>query len=77
VPTRATLKKQLGDEVRKRREERQLNQEALAHDSGISVNTLKKLEWGKTNTQVLTLFGVARGLNMPLSELIAGVERRG
>jgi len=36
----------------------------------------KKLEWGKTNSQVLTLFGVARGLKTSLAELIAGVERR-
>jgi transcriptional regulator with XRE-family HTH domain len=75
VPTRTTLQK-LADEVRERRHQRNLSQEALAHDSGICLNALKKLEWGKTNSQVLTLFGVARGLKTSLAELIAGVERR-
>lgn len=66
----------LGDEVRERRHKRNLTQEALAHASGVHVNALKKLEKGKTNSQVLTLFGVAMGLKTPLAELIAEVERR-
>ncbi len=73
--TRTTLQK-LGDEVRERRKKRNLSQEALAHASGVHVNALKKLERGKTNSQVLTLFGIAMGLKTPLAELIAGVERR-
>jgi len=75
VPTRTTLQK-LGAEVRERRHKRNLTQEVLAHESGMCLNALKKLEWGKTNSQVLTLFGVARGLKTSLSDLIAGVERR-
>lgn len=75
VRTRTTLQK-LGDEVRERRKMRNLSQEALAHASGVHVNALKKLERGKSNSQVLTLFGIAMGLKTPLAELIAGVERR-
>jgi transcriptional regulator with XRE-family HTH domain len=75
VRTRTTLQK-LGAEVRERRHKRNLTQEALAHEAGVHVNALKKLEGGKTNSQVLTLFGVATGLKMPLAELIAEVERR-
>ena len=66
----------LGDEVRERRQKRKLTQEALADASGVHINALKKLERGKTNSQVLTLFGIAMGLKTPLAELIAGVERR-
>jgi transcriptional regulator with XRE-family HTH domain len=66
----------LGVEVRERRKKRNLSQEALADASGVHVNALKKLERGKSNSQVLTLFGIAMGLKMPLAELIAGVERR-
>ena len=73
--TRTTLQK-LGDEVRERRKKRNLTQEALAHQSGVHVNALKKLEAGKTNSQVLTLFGVAMGLKTPLADLIAGMENR-
>jgi len=42
----------------------------------VHVNALKKLERGRSNSQVLTLFGIAMGLKTPLAELIAGVERR-
>lgn len=68
--------KMLGDEVRYRRHERNLTQEALAHAAGIDVNTLGRLERAEIEIQVLTLFDVAMGLNMPLAELIAGVEGR-
>jgi transcriptional regulator with XRE-family HTH domain len=70
-----TLQK-LGDEVRLRRLERKLSQEALAHAAGVHVNALKNLEKGKTNSQVLTLFNIAIGLKTPLAELIAKVEGR-
>jgi len=66
----------LGDEVRYRRHERNLSQEELAHAAGVNVNTLRRLERAKTESQVLTLFDVAMGLNMPLAELIAGAEGR-
>jgi len=48
----------------------------LLRRAGVHVNALKKLERGKTNSQAMTLFGIAMGLKTPLSELIAGVERR-
>lgn len=73
--SRPILKK-LGDEVRDRRHERNLTQEALAHAAGVNVNTLRRLERAETESQILTLFDVAMGLSMPLAELIAGVERR-
>jgi transcriptional regulator with XRE-family HTH domain len=75
VPTRPLLKR-LAAEVQYLRHERKLTQEDLAHASGISLNTLKHLEWGNSNCQILTLFGVATGLNMPLAKLIAGVEKQ-
>jgi transcriptional regulator with XRE-family HTH domain len=75
VRSRPILKK-LGDEVRDRRHERNLTQEALAHAAGVNVNTLRRLERAETESQILTLFDVAMGLSMPLAELIAGVERR-
>jgi transcriptional regulator with XRE-family HTH domain len=66
----------LAAEVRHRRQERKLSQEELADAAGVNVNTVKRLEWAATDCQILTLFGVALGLNMPLAELIAEVERR-
>jgi DNA-binding XRE family transcriptional regulator len=71
-----TILQTLGDEVRERREARDLTQEALAHESGVCRNALAKLEQGRTDSRARTLFKVAIGLKMPLAELIAGVERR-
>jgi transcriptional regulator with XRE-family HTH domain len=68
--------KTLGEEVRDRRHERNLSQEALADAAGIDVNTLRRLELAQSECQILTLIDVAMGLSMPLAELIAGVERR-
>jgi hypothetical protein len=39
---------------------------------GVHVNAVAKLERGQTDSRVLTLFIAAKGLNMPLTELIGG-----
>ena len=72
--TREVLKR-LGDEIRQRRHERDLTQEPLAHESGVHINAVAKLERGKADSRVLTLFKVAKGLNMPLTELISGAMK--
>jgi transcriptional regulator with XRE-family HTH domain len=76
VRPRAFLK-QLGDEVRARREGRDLSQEALAHAAGVNTNTLRRLELAINECQVLTILNVSMALSTPLSELIAAAERRG
>ena len=73
--TRAVLKR-LGDEIRKRRHERDLTQEDLADESGVHVNAVSKLERGKADSRVLTLFKVAKGLNIQLTELISGAMKQ-
>lgn len=73
--TREVLKR-LGDEIRQRRHERDLTQEALAHESGLHINAVAKLERGKTDSRVLTLFKVAKGLNIPLTDLISGAMKQ-
>ncbi len=71
-----TILKKFAAEVRERRKERHLSQEELAHESGVHVNVVQKLERGMTDNRLTTLFKIAGGLNMPPSELIAGVQRR-
>lgn len=75
VPTR-TILQTLGDEVRERRQLRNLTQEALAFEVGVHPNVIGRLERGETNNKVLTLFNIALGLNTPLADLIAGAEGR-
>jgi transcriptional regulator with XRE-family HTH domain len=68
--------KKLGAEIRERRRARNLSQLTLAEAAGVNSNTIQRLENAETDSQILTLFDVALGLKMPLSELIAGAERR-
>ena len=75
VPTK-TILLTLGDEVQKRRKQRNLTQEALAFEVGVHTNVIGRLERGLTDNKVLTLFNIAMGLNTPLADLIAEVERR-
>jgi transcriptional regulator with XRE-family HTH domain len=66
----------LGDEIRERREQRNLTQEALAEAAGVNTNVIGRLERGSNNCRVLTLFDVALALSVPAAELIAGAARR-
>jgi transcriptional regulator with XRE-family HTH domain len=75
VPTK-TILQTLGDEVRERRERRHLTQEALAFEVGVHQNVIGRFERGETNSKVLTLFDIARGLNTSLADLITGAEKR-
>jgi transcriptional regulator with XRE-family HTH domain len=68
--------KALGEEIRHRRELRQMSQEALAHDVGIHRNALGRLERGTENATVATLLSITTELDTPLSELIGSAERR-
>ena len=68
--------KALGEEIRHRRELRQMSQEGLAHDAGLHRNALGRLERGTYNPTVVTLLSIATELDISLSELISSAERR-
>jgi transcriptional regulator with XRE-family HTH domain len=67
----------LGEEVRERRQQRKLSQEALAHLAGIHTNVVGRLERGAYNPTVLTLLAVAEKLGVSLAELFATAGKRG
>ena len=75
VRTRSILRG-LGEEVRERRKQRNLSQEALAHQAGIHTNVVGRLERGIYNPTVLILLAVAMKLNTTLAELFAGAAKR-
>jgi transcriptional regulator with XRE-family HTH domain len=75
VRTRPVLRC-LGEEVRERRLQRELSQEALAHLAGIHTNVVGRLERGTYNPTVLTLLSIALKLNTSLEELFAAAAKR-
>jgi transcriptional regulator with XRE-family HTH domain len=75
VRTRSILRS-LGEEVRERRKQRNLTQEALALEAGIHPNVVGRLERGIYNPSVLVLYAITAKLNTSLLELFAGVDKR-
>lgn len=75
VRTRSILRS-LGEEVRERRKQRNLSQEALAHQAGVHTNVVGRLERGIYNPTVLILLAIAMKLNTSLLELFAGAAKR-
>jgi transcriptional regulator with XRE-family HTH domain len=71
-----TILRSLGEEVRERRKQRNLSQEALAHQAGVHPNVVGRLERGSYNITVLTLLAIAIKLNTSLLELFAGAAKR-
>ena len=66
----------LGEEVRERRKQRNLSQEALALQAGIHPNVVGRLERGIYNPSVMVLYAIAVKLNTSLVDLFAGASRR-
>jgi transcriptional regulator with XRE-family HTH domain len=64
-----TILRTLGEEVRRRRLEKNLSQEALAFESGIHPNVVGRLERGRYNPTVLLLLAIAVTLEVTLAEL--------
>jgi transcriptional regulator with XRE-family HTH domain len=72
---RTTLRR-LGEEVRERRKQRNLSQDALARQAGVHPNVVGRLERGSYNISVLALLAIAMELNTSLLELFAGAAKR-
>ena len=71
-----TVLRSLGEEVRERRKQRNLSQEALAHQAGVHTNVVGRLERGSYNISVLTLLAIAVKLNTSVAELFVGAAKR-
>ena len=66
----------LGEELRERRTQRGLSQEALAEKADIHRNFVGLLERGQRNVTLLTLGAIADALRLRVSELIERAEER-
>jgi transcriptional regulator with XRE-family HTH domain len=70
----AQLVKGFGAVVRQLRKERGVSQEGLATKAGIDRAYMGSLERGRRNPSLTTIARVARGLDLPISELIREME---
>jgi len=65
--------KAAGREIRQHRLARGLSQEQLAERAGLHRNYIGFLERGERNASLITLFAIARSLQISLGELLSGV----
>ena len=75
VRTRSLLRS-LGEEIRERRKQRNLSQEALALQAGVHPNVVGRIERGIYNPSVLVLNAIATKLNTSVLELFMGADKR-
>ena len=63
----------LADRLRAARQEAGLSQEALARLTNLSVNTIRAIEWGHSQSPgVKTMQEISRALGVSLSDLLDG-----
>lgn len=65
----------LAEAVKTYRQKRNLSQAALAHEAGVSLPTIKRIEAGR-NTSLGTIERIAAALSLPASRLLGGEEAR-
>ena len=69
--------KQLGARLRDLRLAQGISQEGLADLSGLHRTYVGGVERGERNISVVNLLAIAEALGMPLSSLVAGINRDG
>ena len=62
------------DNVRRAREKVGLTQEQLAWAAGLHQTEIARIEGGRRNPGLDTIFKVARGLDVPPAELFSGIS---
>ena len=61
--------------VKRLREEREITQEQLAFDAGITASALSRIERGLNSPGWMTVRGIARALDLTMVELVSAVEQ--
>ncbi len=67
-----TLAKEIGLRIRSRREELRLTREELAENSDVSFQFLADIETGRSNMTTVTLYKVAKALNLSCDYIVFG-----
>lgn len=64
----------LGQAIRDRRRSKELSQDAFADAIGMNRAYFSAIERGEKNITMITLHRVAKGLDVPMADLLAGVD---
>lgn len=65
-----------GDVIRTIRKEKKISQERLAVDSDLQRSFISRLERGKTQPTLITIFELSKALNVDPADIIIQVQRR-
>lgn len=76
VPPPTSPDRDLAAVLRMLRERDGRSQEALAHDSGLTVTSLARIERGQANPTWTTVLAIAAALDVTLVQLARAVERQ-
>lgn len=60
--------KQVGDNIRRIREEKGISQQELSYRTEISRNQIGRIERGEINTGLSTIYEIAKGLEVEVKE---------
>ena len=74
VPPQSPADPKLAAVLRSAREAQRRSQEALAHDAGLTVNALSRIERGQANPAWTTVLQITDALGLSLSELAERLE---
>ena len=68
--TSAELSKILGNRIRKLREERNISQQNLAEMCNIEKSNMARIEAGRTNPTLFSMYKISSALHISLAELV-------
>lgn len=71
-----TLETAFGQVIRDVRKAKKLSQEKLAFESGLDRTFISMLECGRKQPSLVTIFQLAKALQIPPSQIIASVEEK-
>jgi transcriptional regulator with XRE-family HTH domain len=70
------LMKLFGNKLKRLRNKRKLTQEELSFNSGLDRSHLAQIELGLKNISLITLYKLALGLNMEISEFFKEIDKK-
>ena len=65
---------QLGQKIREIRINRNMSISELAYESGLDYTQLSRIELGKINTSVFTVYQVSKALDIPMDRLFKDIK---